>query len=109
MEFPEVVENAGNITIGNMIQDESQMGSETYETATPIQSSPQSTDSTENMGSTESSTTSSAPRNFRLISRIYDDTEQIEIADDLLLLSVEELYNFDEAAQEIEWKKGHGH
>lgn len=71
--------------------------------ATPFQSSmSQTLKSTASVGSADCTTTSGAPQNFKLLNEIYDDTEQIEIADDLLLFSVEEPRNFGE---EIECKK----
>lgn len=38
----------------------------------------------------ESSQISSEPRNFRLLSDVYNDTEEIEISDELLLIGVDE-------------------
>ena len=111
VKFPEIVDpSAGNVVVQTTHQEDVQDSSDEYEPATSTQSSiAQTSDSNasvESAGSTAgSTTTSSTPRNFRLLSDIYDDTEQLEIADDLLLLSVEEPSNFEEASQEIEWKK----
>ncbi|KAL8131242.1 hypothetical protein AgCh_007242 [Apium graveolens] len=45
------------------------------------------------------------PAGNRLLSDIYEVTEEIELADDLLLLSVEEPSNYTQAIQEVKWKK----
>lgn len=37
---------------------------------------------------------SSEPRRFRLINEVYDDTEEIEIADELSLIGVDEPINY---------------
>lgn len=47
---------------------------------------------------------SSAPRQFRLLSEIYDETEDIEIKNELLLLGVDEPLNYIQAAVEKEWE-----
>lgn len=50
------------------------------------------------------SQSSSEPTHFRLLGEIYNETEEIELEDDMLLLSVEEPANFSEAVKEKEWK-----
>lgn len=51
----------------------------------------------------EASGSSSEPRNFRLLSEIYDSTEEIEILDELLLIGVEEPKTFEDAKNGKEW------
>lgn len=48
---------------------------------------------------------SSEPRQFRLLSDIYDDTEEVELMDELMLIGVEEPTSFKQAANEVEWQK----
>ena len=40
---------------------------------------------------------SSEPRNFRLLSEVYDETEEVDILEEILLLVVEELGTFEQA------------
>lgn len=51
----------------------------------------------------ESSEESSEPRRFRLLNEVYDDIEEIQIADELLLIGVEEPKTFEEAKINKEW------
>lgn len=53
----------------------------------------------------ETSSASSEPRKFRRLSDIYNNTEEIELDDDMLLLSVEEPATFDQAVLEKEWRQ----
>lgn len=79
------------------------------EPATPTQShtstQPISSTKDEDSSSSTTSDTSSEPRNFRLLSDIYNETEEIEIDDELLFLSVEEPTSYSEAAKEKEWRE----
>ena len=77
-----------------------QMSPNTHATSQMSQSSQSSEQSN---GGTESSQ-STEPRNFRLLSDIYNETEEIELEDDLLLLSVEEPSNYYKAAKKKEWE-----
>lgn len=54
--------------------------------------------------STAVSNASSEPRNFRLLSDVYDKTEKIDIDEELLMLSTEEPSSFDQATKEKEWR-----
>ncbi|XP_074364620.1 uncharacterized protein LOC141705624 [Apium graveolens] len=44
---------------------------------------------------------SSEPRNFRLISEIYDDTEEVEAVDELMLMWVDEPINYSQSWREL--------
>lgn len=48
---------------------------------------------------------STEPTMFRLVSDIYDETQEVEIENELLLMGVEEPVNFDQAAIEEAWKQ----
>ncbi|XP_074351878.1 uncharacterized protein LOC141691029 [Apium graveolens] len=49
---------------------------------------------------------SEPPKNFRLLSDIYNETEEVEIADELLMLAgVDEPANFKQASKEGVWKE----
>ncbi|XP_074360732.1 uncharacterized protein LOC141700979, partial [Apium graveolens] len=45
------------------------------------------------------------PRKFRSLSAVYDETEETELADELMLLGVEEPTNYREATIEKAWKE----
>lgn len=51
------------------------------------------------------STTSSENRNFNLLSEVYNDTKEIKVTDEMLLLSVEEPNSYEQAVKENEWKR----
>lgn len=63
-----------------------------------MQSSHESTSDHEKSANSISST---EPRNFRLLSNVYNITEEIEFSDELLLLGIEELSNFNQAVKDI--------
>lgn len=42
---------------------------------------------------------------FRLLSDVYNDTEEIDLPAEMLLLGIEEPSNFDHAVKDIEWQK----
>lgn len=48
---------------------------------------------------------SGEPRRLRLLSEVYDETEEIELDSELLLTSVEDPTSYKEAMQETEWEK----
>lgn len=50
------------------------------------------------------SSESTEPRKFRLLSDIYNETEEIEIADEMLMLSVEEPSSYSHAEKDKEWR-----
>lgn len=50
-----------------------------------------------------SETSSSDGQNFRLISDIYDETQEIELENELLLLGIDEPSNYSQAAEEQAW------
>ena len=74
---------------------------------TPIQSHVQeaSSEHGNNLEMSTSSGDSSEPKRFRLISDVYDDTQEVELPDELLFLGIEEPGNFKDAVKEPEWKK----
>lgn len=47
---------------------------------------------------------STEPRNFRLLSKVYNDKEEIELFDKLIFLGIEEPTSYTQAAREIEWQ-----
>ncbi|KAL8089889.1 hypothetical protein AgCh_039374 [Apium graveolens] len=47
---------------------------------------------------------SSEPRKFRLLDDIYNETEEVEIDEEMLMLSVEEPTSYSQAAKEKEWR-----
>lgn len=55
------------------------------------------------------SSESSEPRNFRLLSDIYNGTEEIEIADEMLMLSGDEPLSYSHAEKEREWRDAMKH
>lgn len=60
---------------------------------------------TEGSSVSQSSDEESETQRFRLLSDIYNETEEIELEDDMLLVSIEEPTNCNEAAKEEEWRK----
>lgn len=91
-------------------------------TATPVQSrqsfaeNEQSSSSIYSVGSstqqsvgnshtTTTSNGSTEPRKFRLLSEIYDETEEVEIDEKLLLLSIEEPSSYIQAEKESAWRE----
>ena len=62
-------------------------------------------ESTDSSSSSTNSSGSSEPRNFRLLSDVYNDTEEMELTDELLLLGIEEPNNYEQDEKEIDWKK----
>lgn len=52
----------------------------------------------------ETSSSSSEPRKFRLLSDIYDTTEVVEAEDELLLSEIEEPVTYEQAAKEKAWR-----
>lgn len=64
---------------------------------TAIQSSDENdSESTDQSGSSE-------PRNFRLLSEVYNDTSEIKVDKDMLMLGVEEPTSYDQAAIQDSW------
>lgn len=60
---------------------------------------------TADSGNTESDT-DSEPRHFRSLRDIYDNTDEIEIEDEeLLLMGVDEPGNYRQAARDVNWRK----
>lgn len=57
------------------------------------------------MGESTEDSSSSEPGRFRLISDVYNDTEEVELSDELLFLGIEEPENFEQATKEPVWKK----
>lgn len=55
--------------------------------------------------SSASSSSSTPPKNFRLLSDVYDETEEVEAEHELLLLGVDEPTSYREAAKEPEWQR----
>lgn len=55
--------------------------------------------------SSETSGNSSEPRNFRLLSDVYDEMEEIEVSDELLLLGVEESKTYEQENDSGEWNE----
>ena len=53
----------------------------------------------------QSSAASSEPSRFRLLSDVYQETEVVELEDDMLLMSAEEPTTYYEAVKDNEWKK----
>ena len=53
------------------------------------------------MRSSAGSGQSSEPRNFRLISEIYDYTEEVEAVDELMLMWVDEPINYSQSWREL--------
>lgn len=51
------------------------------------------------------SSSSTPPRKFRLISNIYNDTEETELPDEEMLLGIEEPVCYSQAEKEVEWRK----
>ncbi|KAL8090283.1 hypothetical protein AgCh_039668 [Apium graveolens] len=51
-----------------------------------------------------SSSSSSAPAKFRSLFDIYNDTEEVELDDELLLMGIDEPKNYTEAAKEYNWR-----
>lgn len=54
---------------------------------------------------TSSSTSSTKPRNFRLLSDIFNETKEIEMENELLLAGVDEPSNFEQAIKDKLWEK----
>lgn len=54
---------------------------------------------------TSSSDSSTPPRKFRLLGKIYDETEEIEAEHELLLLGIEEPNTYSEAIKEPSWEQ----
>lgn len=52
-----------------------------------------------------STSSSSEPKKFRLLSEIYDETEEVETENELLLLGTDEPNNYREAAAEQAWER----
>lgn len=48
---------------------------------------------------------SSEPRNFRLLGDIYNEIEEIEVDEEMLMLSIEEPTTYVQAAKEKEWRE----
>lgn len=46
---------------------------------------------------------STEPRNFRLIQEIYDDTNEVELQEELMLMGVDEPINYQQASKKKEW------
>lgn len=85
----------------------------TYTPGTPSSVTPhtpsyvsQSVQGSNSTGYTEyDSETSSEPMNFRLISSIYDETEEVKTSEELLLMGVEEPRTFEQANESENWKE----
>lgn len=51
------------------------------------------------------SSDSSQPRNLRLLSELYDETEEVELSDELFLMGVDEPVNYSQATKKREWRE----
>lgn len=65
---------------------------------------PQTQKDTQN-SEAEDSSGSSEPKKFRSISDIYNETEEIELDDELLLMGIDEPRNYSEAAKDRNWRQ----
>ncbi|XP_074336389.1 uncharacterized protein LOC141673536 [Apium graveolens] len=68
-----------------------------------INNSPSRSNGSVDYGS-ETSSDSSEPRRFRLLSDIYDTTEVVEAEDELLLSEIEEPVSYEQATKEKAWR-----
>lgn len=61
----------------------------------------------ESGGSTvsQSNDASTEPRKYRLLSDIYQETAEVELEDDMLLMSIQEPATYSKAIKDKEWKK----
>ena len=89
-------------------QSEFQEGGEEHNILSTPQSQRSSSRQTDTGGeqheSDESDDGSNSPRNFRLISDIYNETEEIEITNELLLAGIDEPVCYGQAIKEDAWK-----
>ncbi|KAL8154922.1 hypothetical protein AgCh_000326 [Apium graveolens] len=76
----------------------------TQEPVTPITSVTRSTERSLTPGESSDTEENSGPRRFRLLEEIYDETEEVEIEYELLLLGVDEPLNYSQAARKKEWE-----
>lgn len=53
----------------------------------------------------ETFSSSTKPKYFRLLSDVYNDTEEIELADELIFMGVDEPNTYSQAVKDKEWKK----
>ncbi|KAL8157792.1 hypothetical protein AgCh_002484 [Apium graveolens] len=61
-------------------------------------------ESVDNRETSATSSDSEQPTKFRLLNEIYDETEEIEIEDELMLLGIEEPAYYKQAVKMQEWK-----
>lgn len=79
--------------------------SETGENSTQNSAQSKSSSSSSSAQSKSSSSSSSEPQNFRLLSDIYNETEELEAENEMLLLGIDEPKNYIEAASEKAWEQ----
>lgn len=48
---------------------------------------------------------SGEPKRWRLLNEVYDETSEVELDSELMLMSIDEPTSYTEAVQETEWKK----
>lgn len=48
---------------------------------------------------------STEPRHFRLLSDVYNETDEVELIDELMMAGIEEPICYSQAATDIAWKK----
>lgn len=109
-ENEDLTENASN-EYGGENYGHSERGSvstsETTRAETPTRSVTEQTD-LEDQGSAtgnsrNSSSSSDQPRNFRLLSDIYNETQKIKLEEELLLCVVDEPESYEQAAHDESW------
>lgn len=101
------------IGIHDLVQQETDITNDTVqrnmesESTTPVHSHGHETSQqhTSELEESAESSSSTEPRKFRLLTDVYNDTEEIELPDDMLLLGIEEPANFEQAVKEPEWQK----
>lgn len=116
------LENSGSrdsfIVVGNQLNEGAEHGGyqSEEEPTTPSMNTGGNTVGTENSETGEnsaqssaqsqtSSSSSSEPQNFRLLSDILNETEELEAENEMLLLGIEEPKNYSEAAIEKAWEQ----
>lgn len=86
------------------VQENNEAESPSPWTPNSVKSSVQGNDSRSGYSS-ETSGNSSEPRHFRLLNDIYNETEEIEITDELLWIGVEEPTTYEQAKESEHWKE----
>lgn len=112
VKFPsQYIEMFSSGNEGNVVEQESDFMTPPRST-TPLQS-PQSQTSEQSSAATPSTTVgttisssaeSSEPKRYRSLAEIYDETEIVELIDELMLLKIEGPNNFKEAMEEKVWE-----